>query len=58
MAIEVTVTDTETGESETATVEDFLLITAAPYYVAHRQMFPTKGTTIVTIKRDEGDAEG
>lgn len=46
MSIEVTVRDTETGETETATVEDYILFVADP---CHRQAHPN-GTHIHTVK--------
>jgi len=51
MAIEVTVRDTETGESSTATIDnDVIVITAGTCYVANVNDFPTRGTQVYTIK--------
>lgn len=51
MAIEVTVRDTETGESETQTIEnDVVVVTAGTCYVDGIQDFPTKGTQVYTVK--------
>lgn len=51
MSIEVTVRDTETGESETSTIEnDVIVITAGTCHVAGVQDYPSKGTQIYTIK--------
>lgn len=51
MAIQVTVRDTETGESQTQTIEnDVIVVTAGSCYVDHVADYPTKGTQIYTIK--------
>lgn len=51
MAIEVTVRDTESGESETQTIEnDVLVITAGTCYVSHVADYPAKGTQVYTIR--------
>ena len=51
MSIEVTVRDTETGETETATIEnDVIVITAGTCHVAHVNDYPAKGTQVYTIK--------
>ena len=53
MALEITVTDTETGEVETQTIDhDWLIICHDPFYLAGVQSYPTKGTAVVTIKRE------
>jgi hypothetical protein len=53
MTIEVTVHDTETGETETKTLDDdWLLITAGKVYLAHTQAYLSTGTTVLTIKED------
>jgi hypothetical protein len=49
MSIEVTVRDAETGETETAVVDDYLLLVVDPCYLAHRQAHPN-GTHILTVK--------
>lgn len=49
MTIRVTVEDTETGETETTIVEDYLLLVADPCYLATRQAYPT-GTHILVVK--------
>ena len=51
MGIQVTVLDTESGESETATIEnDVIVITAGTCYVDHVADYPAKGTQVYTIK--------
>lgn len=51
MAIEVTVRDTESGETETATIEnDYIVITAGTCWISSTQDYPTKGTRVLTIK--------
>ena len=51
MSIQVTVLDTESGETETKTIEnDVLVITAGTCYVAHVNDYPGKGTQVYTIK--------
>ena len=51
--IRVTVTDLETGESETAEVtDDYIIVTAGRCYVAGAQHYPGKGTTVLTIKTE------
>jgi len=50
MSIEVTVRDTQTGETETMTIEnDYVIVTAGSCYVATTQVYGT-GTTSLTIK--------
>lgn len=57
MSIEVTVRDTETGESETQTIEnDVIVITAGTCYVDRIQDYPAKGTQVYTIKGRHGGA--
>lgn len=51
MSIEVTVRDTESGDTETQTIEnDVLVITAGTCRIAHVQDYPAKGTQVYTIK--------
>jgi hypothetical protein len=52
MPIRVTVTDIESGESETREVAegDYFCVAVDPCYLAHHQVYPTKGTHILTIK--------
>jgi hypothetical protein len=51
MSIKVTVEDTESGESSTATIEnDVIVITAGTCHVDHVQDYPAAGTQIYTIK--------
>lgn len=52
MTLRVTVTDIETGETDTAEVVegDYLLICHHPCYEASIQTYPTKGTHVLTIK--------
>lgn len=55
MAIEVTVRDTETGQSSTATIEnDYIVITAGTCEVTTFQDYPKSGTTQLTIKGRNG----
>lgn len=49
MAIEVTVRDTETGDTDTAVVEDYVLICAAPCRLDSRQAH-ANGTHVLTVK--------
>lgn len=49
MAIEVTVRDTETGETETTVVKDYALICADPCHVTYRRAY-RNGTHVLTIK--------
>lgn len=52
MAIEITVRDTETGDTETKTItDDYVIITAGRHYVAHRQAYRS-GTHQLTVKID------
>jgi len=49
----VTCTDEDTGESDTKHVEnDFLLVTDGTCYLASAQHYPTKGTTVLTVKME------
>ena len=51
MSIEVTVRDTETGEVDTAVIEDdYVLIVAGSCYLDGFQDYPTKGTRVLTVK--------
>jgi hypothetical protein len=52
MPIRVTVTDIASGESETREVADgdYLCIAVDPCYLAHQQVYPTKGTHVLTIR--------
>ena len=51
MSIRVTVTDTETGESQSREIEnDVIVITAGTCWVDHIADYPTKGTQVYTIK--------
>jgi hypothetical protein len=51
MAIEVTVRDTETGETETTTVtNNYVLICAGTCHRSAVQAYPTKGTHVITVK--------
>ncbi len=53
MPIEVTVRDTETGESQTRTIEnDYVVICAGDRYLAG-VVAHGNGTAVVTIKRAE-----
>jgi len=50
----VTVTDLMDGASETQEImDDFVVITAGCVYVAHTQHYPSTGTTVLTIKRED-----
>jgi hypothetical protein len=50
--IRVTVEDTETGKTETQEVEanDYFILTTGACHVEHTQVYPTKGTHVLTIK--------
>lgn len=49
--IRVTVTDLLTGESETAEVGDnYILVCAGSAYRDGIQIYPTKGTHVITVK--------
>ena len=52
MSITVTVTDDQTGETETTSVRDgdYVLICTEPCHVASQQAYPAKGTHVLTIK--------
>jgi hypothetical protein len=51
MSIEVTVRDTETGESQTQTIEDdVVVVTAGTCYIDGVADYPTTGTQVYTIK--------
>lgn len=52
MTLRVTVTDIETGDSDSATVVegDYLLICHAPCYEHGVQVYPGSGTHVITIK--------
>jgi hypothetical protein len=51
MAIRVTVTDTESGESSTAEVEDnYILVCAGTCHQDGVQVYPAKGTHVITVK--------
>lgn len=51
MAIEVTVRDTESGESQTKRIDnDYVLVTAGRCEVTDTQVYPTKGTHVITVK--------
>lgn len=53
MAIEVTVRDTESGETATRTiVDDFILICAGRHYLHYQQRFAKSGTHQLTVKVD------
>lgn len=50
VSIEVTVRDTETGESETGVIDnDYILVTAGTCYQAHVNAH-ANGTHVITIK--------
>jgi hypothetical protein len=50
--VRIVVTDLATGESETQDVadNDYWILTTGACHVSHTQVFPTKGTHILTIK--------
>lgn len=51
MSIRVTVTDTETGYTETTEIEnDYVLVCAGDVYQSWVRRYPRTGTTIITIK--------
>lgn len=49
--IRVTVTDLETGESETKDIQnDYVIVTAGACEVTNIQTYPMKGTHVLTVK--------
>jgi hypothetical protein len=51
VSIEVTVRDTETGETDTKTItDDFVIVTAGRHYVSNVQSFSKTGTVQVTVR--------
>lgn len=52
MTLRVTVVDVETGDTETRDVPagDYVIICADPCHVANTQVYPTKGTHVLTVK--------
>lgn len=52
MTVRVTVHDIETGEEQTRDVPagDYLLICVEPCHLDNTQVYPTRGTHVVTIK--------
>lgn len=53
MSIEVTVRDTENGDTDTATIENnYLVITAGNCEVTNTQIY-ANGTTVITVKRGQ-----
>lgn len=56
--IRVTVEDLETGDKESAEIEnDYLLVCAGSRYLAHINAF-ANGTTVLTIKGEPAPKEG
>lgn len=53
-AVKVTVSDPTTGEvlSERVVDDDYVLVCAGRVHLASTQRYPTKGTTVLTIKTD------
>jgi hypothetical protein len=55
MAIRVTVLDTESGDTSTAEIENnYIVVTAGTCEVTGRQVYPAKGTHVLTIKGATG----
>lgn len=52
-ALTVTVMDYDKGDWETLDLEDYVIVTKPPYHVHHRQFY-ANGTTVITVKRDDG----
>lgn len=51
MSIRVTVTDTESGDTETREIDnDVLVVTSGTCHIASVQDYPIKGTQVYTIK--------
>lgn len=49
--IRVTVEDTETGETETCEIkDDYILVCAGRYHLAHTNLYPQSGTVQLTVK--------
>lgn len=59
MPIEITCRDTESGETQTRTItDDVVVIVAGRHYVADHQHWPRTGTHNYTIKVDRsGEAD-
>lgn len=56
--IRVTVEDLESGESQSKEIEnDYILVCAGNYYLAHANEYPRSGTVQLTIKKDRKDSE-
>lgn len=56
--IRVTIEDLATGTTETKeVVDDYLVITAGCFYLAHTNWYSRSGTTQLTIKRAEAVEE-
>ncbi|MGH3355247.1 MAG: hypothetical protein ACRDOJ_05080 [Nocardioidaceae bacterium] len=54
MAIEVTVRDTDTGDTETQTItDDYVIVTAGSCHVAHTNA-SANGTHVLTVKGRRG----
>lgn len=57
--IRVTVEDLATGETESQQVQnDYIIVCAGSCHVAHTQVYPKKGTHVLTIKGRGGGAAG
>lgn len=54
MAIEITCRDTESGESQTRTIDgdNYVIVTCGRYFIAHTNVFPRSGTRQITLKID------
>ena len=52
----ITIKDMETGEEECVEIkDDYALITDGKCELTHTQLYPTKGTHILTIKGSNGE---
>ena len=55
--IRVTVTDLDTGESDSAVIkDDYVVICDGDRYVSGIRVHPTTGTAVITVKRREASA--
>lgn len=50
--LRVTVTDLQSGDTQTSEVPagEYVLLTTAPCHVAGTQVYPAKGTHVITVK--------
>lgn len=51
--VRVTTVDWEGREETIVIVDDYVIVTAGNRYVSHTQIYPGKGTHVITVKRKE-----